>query len=340
MSYLLAENPEAQAWVDRKKTALRHQGVFGQLKGAVVWSDVTGADGNLLVPVDPDELVANINANGWPLLKGHDPGFPLGKVLAAEAFTCASGQKFVAAVFGFYDGARLSFHDLRLDQMGDVASPTLLPGFPDNCWITLATDPREVDADWINDVVRSAPIPVKQTEVSHNAADTAQDLIQIGVLFLALIWNPFVTAVASEAGKDAYANLRRWLRGVLNKLSERRSPILEIQSHHNDCHISFLFRGSDVRRNYAAFDFLPVAAAHAQNLVRNMKKVGLPPKLIVYEFHPQEDKWFPSFAELRDGRLVTDNSILIATERLPSGLSLGISRDKNRSGLPSVKELP
>src|ERR1700730_11786643 len=109
MTKFLEENPEAIAWVDRTKAALSHNAAFGKVKEAVIWSDALGPDGRPLVSADPQTIVADIKAHGYPLLYRHDPGFPLGKVLRAEVFTSASGEKFVAAVFGFYDCARLSF---------------------------------------------------------------------------------------------------------------------------------------------------------------------------------------------------------------------------------------
>jgi len=64
--------------------------------------------------------------------------------------------------------------------------------------------------------------------------------------------------------------MHRWLRPLLDKLAERRNPVVEIQSHHNECQISFIFRGTDVKRHYAAHDALPAAAAQAEYLVANM----------------------------------------------------------------------
>jgi hypothetical protein len=338
MPDLIADNAEAAAWVDQVKAAHCHNSAFGRIVGSVIWSDATGSDGELLVPIDPVAIVAKINADWFPLLKGHDPGFPLGKVLAAAVFTSANGRKFVAAVLGFYHGTRLSFRDLGFDLTLGVASPALLPPLTDAHWINLATDPKEIEPAWLEDVLRAAPMRVEWTELSHNAADPLLELIRINLPFILLVWNPFVTAIATEAGKDAYASTRRWLRTLLGKLAERRSPVLEIQSHHNECLISFLFRGTGVKRHYAALDALPAAAAQAKYLVTKMKDGDFAPKLVVYEFHPQDDIWFPSYAELYDGRLVTDNNILIAIEQLPSGLSLGVSRGKDNPRLPSVKK--
>jgi hypothetical protein len=339
MSDLIADNPEATAWVDEVKAAHRHDPAFGRVAGSVIWSDATGSDGQQLVPVDPVALAAGINTNGFSLLKGHDPGFPLGKVLAAKVFTEQSGGKFVAAVLGFYAGTRLSFRIFGIDSLSTVASPASLPVLPDDCWISFGSDPREIEPAWLEDALSAAPMRVEWTELSHNAADTPNELVRVGVLFAVLVWNPFVTAIATEAGKATYARMNRWLRTLLDKLAERQNPILEIQSHHSGCQISFIVRGRDIKRHYAAHDALPTAAAQAGCLVANMKDRGLAPKLVVYEFHPQEDKWFPSYAELYDGRLVTDNITLIAVEQLPSGVSLGISRGKDKPRLPSVKTL-
>ena len=154
---------------------------------------------------------------------------------------------------------------------------------------------------------------------------------------MALVWNPYVTAIATEAGKATYAGINRWLRTLFDKVAERRNPILEIQSHHGGCQISFIIRGTDIKRHYTAHDALPAAAAQAAYLVGNMKDRGLPPKLVVYEFDPQHDKWAPSYAELHDGRLMTDNIALIAVEQLPSGVSLGIGRSKDKPRLPRAK---
>ncbi|PNE11840.1 MAG: hypothetical protein CR217_06540 [Beijerinckiaceae bacterium] len=314
--------------------------MFGKIVSSVVWSDATAPDGQQLVPVDPLALAADINTNGFAFLKGHDPGVPLGKVLRAAVFTSPGGTKFVAAILGYYAGGnRLSFRDLGFDPATVVSSPSLLPALTDACWINFASDPREVESAWLEDVLSTAPLRVERIELSHNAAEPLQELIRVGLLFMALVWNPFITTIATEAGKDAYAGIHRWLRTLFEKLAERHNPVVEIQSYHDECQFSFIFRGTDVKRHYAAHDALPVAVAQAEQLAANMKSIGNTPKLILYEFHPQDDKWFPSYAELYDGRFVTDNNILIAVEQLPSGLSLGLSRGKDKPRVPSVKRL-
>jgi hypothetical protein len=133
--------------------------------------------------------------------------------------------------------------------------------------------------------------------------------------------------------------MRTWFRHLFNKIAELRDPILEIQAHHDDCYVSFILRGKEVQRHYAAHDALPIAAAQAQYLITNMKCRGLAPKRLVYEYHRQDDKWFPSYAELCDGRLVTDNALLIAIEQLPSALSLGLHNAKDKAFLPTAKGL-
>jgi|SRR5580704_4940921 hypothetical protein len=339
MSRLLEANPEAAAWVDQTKAALCGQGAFAETKGSVIWSDDTGPDGKQLVPIDPEALVKEINTRGFPLFNGHDPGFPVGKVCAAALFHSADGTKFVAAVLGYYNGTRLSFRDLGLDSIPAAASPPYLPPLPDACWINFATDPRQIGSDWVEDTVRSAPLRVQSTTSSLNAVDSPHDLVTIGVLFLVLVWNPFVTAIATEAGKDVYAGMRTWFRHLFNKVSELRDPILEIQAHHDDCYVSFILRGKDVQGHYEAHDALPIAAVQVQCLITNMKRRGLAPKRLVYEYHRQDDKWFPSYAELFDDRLITDNALLIAIEQLPSSLSLGLHNAKDKAFLPTAKAL-
>jgi hypothetical protein len=186
----------------------------------------------------------------------------------------------------------------------------------------------------------TAPLRVEREKLSHNAAETIIELIRVGLPYIALVWNPFVTAIATEADKDAYAGLRRWVRRLLGKLAERQNPVLEIQSHHNDCYVSFIFRGTDVKRHYAAHDAHPLAAGQAATLIANMKSAGVAAKKIVYEFHKDDNIWFPSYAELHDGRFVTDNGLLIAVEKMPSGLSLGIGLGKEEVLLPSAKVPP
>ena len=366
MPDLIEESNEAVAWLNDTKIAYSGTGVFGKVVSCVIWSDAKGPDGDLLVPIDPVDapnepevveiafqrgvpvavngealgpvaLVENINATDYPLLKGHDPGFPLGKALRAAVFTSSNGTTFVAALLGLYAGTRISFSDFELDPASIASSPASLPVLPDTCWINVATDPREIEPEWLEDALHDAPLRVERTVLSHNAADAPQELIRLGLLFLILVWNPYVTSIATEAGKATYAGLHSWMRTLLTRLAERKNPVLEVQSFHGGCCISFVFRGTDVHRHYAAHDALPGAAAQAAQLVANLKNRGRDPMRILYEFHPRDMKWFPSYAELDDGRLITDNVILVAVEQLPSGLSLGISRGGARPRLPNAK---
>jgi hypothetical protein len=342
MPDLVKQNAAAMAWVDRAKAAYSGNVEFGHLASSVIWSDVTGPDGKPLVPIDdPESIVADINANGCPLLIGHDPGRPAGKALTAAVFTNLDGSKFIAALLGFYQGAApLGFRDLGLESMPRVASPSRLPALPDSCHITFGYDSREVDAAWIDDVLDTAPLRVDQEEASYNAAESLIELISLGLPYIALVWNPFVTAIATEAGKDTYTALNHWVRRLLGKLAERKNPVLEIRSRQNDCHVSFIFRGTDAKRHYTAHDARPLAAEQAATLIANMKSAGVAPKKIVYEFHTEDNMWFPSYAELHDGRFITDNSLLIAVEKMPSGLSIGVGLGKEKARLPSVKRLP
>lgn len=329
MSDLLNETSAARDWAD--SAIQRHSGsIFGKLMPGVIWSDARGLDGELLVPVDPVELTAGINGSPHIFLHNHDPGRPKGQVLEAANFETASGEKFVAAIFGYYSGGDvLSFRGLGLDTDASVASPTKLPELPEGNWIQLAADPREVDEAWLEEVASDAPLPVERTELSHNAAETIQELIGIGVVYLTVVWNPFVTSIASEAGKTTYAAVHAWIRKLLEKLAKWRNPILGIHSFQNGCQVSFLFRGKDVKQHYAAHAALPSAAAQAAQLVANLKALGMPSRQLVYEFDKENGLWSPSFAVLNDNRIVTNNLALIAVEQLPSGISLGLSAGKS-----------
>jgi hypothetical protein len=87
-----------------------------------------------------------------------------------------------------------------------------------------------------------------------------------------------------------------------------------------------MFRGKDVSLHYAAHAALPEAAVRAKQLIEQLRDAGYAPNHVLYEFEPTGHKWFPSFVELADGRLITDNLSLIAIENLPPGLSLGLIR--------------
>ena len=83
----------------------------------------------------------------------------------------------------------------------EVSPPTSLPAIDAGGWINFGFDPRDVEAEWLEDVLRSAPAPIKRTPLSFNEADAQSVLIIVGVLFAAIIFKPFVTTVATEAGK-------------------------------------------------------------------------------------------------------------------------------------------
>lgn len=335
MPDLIEKNPLASAWM--KAALATHAGntVFGRLASSVIWSNATDANGVLLVPLDPKQLVTEINASHFPLLLGHDPGRPLGKMVAAEVFENPTGEVFVAAVLGFYEGApRLGFADIGLDPVASVASPETLPALPSQVRFELTADPREVEFATLYELANEAPVPVDVQERSNNAAEAATTFVTVSVLFMALVWNPFITTFANEASKDAYASVKNWLKKLTVRLAERKSPLVEVQSFHGGCCISFMFRGNDIARQYKAHEGLAGAAARAARLVGHMQSAGIAPVRLVYEFSASDDLWYPSFAELSDGRLVSDNATLIAVEKLPSGLSLGI----NRANLPGTND--
>ena len=101
---LIVESPEATEWVENQKTQYLNLPAFGDIAIGVLWSDATDADGNPIVPIDPAAFIEEININGLPVLKGHDPGFPVGKVLTAKVFTNLADTRFIAAILGLYAG--------------------------------------------------------------------------------------------------------------------------------------------------------------------------------------------------------------------------------------------
>lgn len=325
----LLNTPAARDWVDA--AILRHsKGIFGKLVPSVIWSDARDDDGEPLVPVDPIELVARINSTPHILLHNHDPGKPKGQVLESANFESEGGKKFIAAVLGYYAGGEvLDFRGLDLDTKVLAPTPKRLPVLPDGIWIQFAADPREVDAAWLDQVTSDAPLRIERTELSHNAADSSQELIRIGIVFLAIVWSPFITSIASEAGKGTYAAIHGWVQKLLARLADRRNPVLDIHTHLDGCQVSFLFRGKDVKQHYAAHDALPSAAAQAAQLVAKLKTRGMAGRQLIYEFDKEALMWFPSYAVLTDNRIITDNGELIAIEQLPTGLSLGLSRGKS-----------
>ncbi len=263
----------------------------------------------------------------------------MGKMLAAEVFESPTGKRFVAAVLGFYDGApRVAFRDLGVDLLAPAPLPERLPALPNNFCVQLAADLREVDRSWVDPLIDEAPFPVTFDARSYNAAEAPHAFISIGVIFVGLVWNPFAKAVMEAAGKDAYAALHSWLKRLFERMAEQRNPFLEIQTFRQDCGISFLVRGRDVAKHYKAHEALADAAVRAAQLIAKLNEAGLPLVRLVYEFDSAAELWFPAFAELSDGRLVTDNADLIAAEQIPTGLSLGLSV-KSLKYAPVTKEV-
>ena len=173
-------------------------------------------------------------------------------------------------------------------------------------------------------MLEDPPLPIKRFELSHNAAESVKELIRIGLPLAALIWNPFVTTIATEAAKDVYAGTRRLLQKLWKKLEELRDPMTVVQTEYSGCEISFLFRGRDVEQHYKAHDALPLATVQAVRLIDSLKTQNASPISLTYEF--EQSRWFPSYAILTGCRIVSDRKILIAVEQLPKSLSLGIRR--------------
>lgn len=326
MGNLIDDSPEAEAWLDAAIAGHSDKGVFSHISGSVVWSDSRGEGENVILPFDPTEIVAGINERPLPLQRDHDPGRPIGKVLEAAQFKTLDGRAFVAAVLGFYDPTVLKgFRALGIDIAETAATPDSLPPLPADFRIIVEADPKEVSVSATADLVSDLGVPVEVGRRSHNSAEAAQQLVAIGVTFTVLVWNPLVKTFAEEAGKDVYKLARTALKTLLERTGVLDNPLVEIQSHQSGCAVSFIIRGKGTDRHRKANASLSDAALRSRRLIDNLLAAGLEPSRLVYEFGHDDEVWVPSFAELADGRLVSDNLSLIAVENLPTGLSLGLT---------------
>lgn len=326
---LADETPEATAWLDAEMAKYREAGRFNDVQSAVIWSDIKGEDGKPIIDIDPDAHVSQINKSGQPLLLGHDPGHPLGKVLVARKFSSPTGENFIAAVLGLYAGKRKSFAELNVTTDSVFPSPASVPYF-ENIRLDLAVDPRQFPDEWLRDIIRNSPFPIHAQRASYNELKSPHQLIRLGVMFVTLAWNPFVTEIGSEAGKDAYGALRSALSYVVERAADLTNPLIEMQSFHDGCQISFMLRQHGVKDGYTAMSKLSGAAIQAQHLIANLRKAGARPVVVAYEYDHEAQLWYPSFAEMSDGEFVTDNAKLIAVEELPRGMSMGLVTSRNR----------
>jgi len=127
MSDLITETPEACSWIAREKARRIGDSAFGSFQAGVIWVDEPCPDGEIIGGTDPSTMIDQINNEGWPLYRGHDPGFPSGRSIAAKLFVSPSGRKFVVAILGFYvDKLRRSFDDLGVDSNPEASSPLML----------------------------------------------------------------------------------------------------------------------------------------------------------------------------------------------------------------------
>lgn len=325
MKSLIEESPDAEAWVDITIALHDARGLYARVLGSVIWSDLRDDSGSIILPFDPADVVAKVNEQPLPLQREHDPGRPLGKVLEAAQFQTTDGRRFVAAILGFYDSAHVvAFDAFGIDHSGASPRPSSLPDLPAGFRLAVEADPKEVSPLVMADLVKDLGVPVEVEQRSHNSAEAPQQLLVIGVAFSLLVWNPFVKTIGQEAGKDAYRLARDGLRSLLERAGVLDNPLVEIQATLGDCPVSFLIRGKETERHLKANASIEAVALRAHNLVERFRAGGVTPIRVVYEFG-KDDLWAPSFVELDDGRLVSDNLALIAVETLPTALSLGLT---------------
>lgn len=319
----LLSYPETVRWIN--DALKRHSSnIYGSIKPAVIWTNALDDDGQLIVPIEPNELSQRINQNPFTILHNHDPGNPKGKVLESAVFEDESNVVFVAAIMGFYAGGNaVEFSSINLNINDFYPPPQNLPDMPNGASIDLVFDPRDFSSQWITQITKNAPLEVTIHSSSYNDAKHTHELINIGIGYLAIVWNPFVTAVASEAGKQVYTAFHNWILKIFNELAERKNPIVNLVSQQSECQVSFIFRGKNVNQHYAAHRMLSSAGVQAAELIKNLKKQGRDPEQLTYEWDKEAQRWYPSYALLADQSIIIDTSELIAIEQLPKGLSLG-----------------
>ncbi len=329
MSRLIDETPDAKSWVEQTLSVATKTRNLGRLGSGVIWTDGYLEDGEPIGGSDPSEIINEIQESGLPLLHQHDPGCPVGRLINANSFTSPDGTLFVAAIMAFYEpNSVLNFASLDINPFPEAKLPAIL-GLPRDARIQLAADPRDVPHPWIDELSTDAPLSIERMSLSLNDANSLKELIHIALPYAALLWNPLVMSIGEQAGKDIYEGVHQWLEMLWKKLKDLRDPILDIQAHHNECTVSFLFRGNDVEQHYAAHAALPAATAQAAKLIDNFEQRNLVLKTLVYEF--KQSRWIPSYGVLASGQLVSDSNILIAHEQLPKELSIGRIRRKSKS---------
>lgn len=319
----LEELPDVASWIKLTRKKYSESELFEHTSGVVLWTEQLTADGVLLIPVDPDRLVEEIEHNGHPVFWSHDPGRPVGRTMAARSFVTPDGMRFVVGLVGHYRKSAVeTFASAGLSPAPQVSLPKQLPDLPLGSRVDLAVDPREVEPEWLDELTVNSAIPIETIELSNNAADPVSELIRIGWPYVVVVWNPFVTSIATEAGKATYQAFHSWLREFWSKLAKRRAPIVALDSSQNGCQVSFLFRGKDPQTLHAAHDALAQAGAQAAALITAARSGGLDPYSLVYEF--DKGSWYPAHLTLTNGRLIAEPAVLIALERADYSLSLGI----------------
>lgn len=327
MVNLIIDTPDAHKWVEdcrRKYAAIQS---YASIKPAVIWTDARDAEGRLLVSLDPENLALSINFSPLPILNGHDQGYPLGDVLEAATFRSNNGTSFVVAIFAMYEGRHNSWQDFdvgifegQFEGAPECQEPFML-GFRFSL--------REIDNSFFYDELEKFSEVVRFSPLFNNSADALNELIRIAVPYGVVVWNPFVTSFASEFGKDAYTKAHDFISAILKKCLRLNKPLVQLEALHRDCEVLFLLRGKDISYHYMAHERWSQAGSQSFALIDGLLVRGLTPTKIVYEFDAKALKWYPSYARLNDGRLITDNPALIAVEQLPSGISLGLQLDSS-----------
>lgn len=342
MSDLLNETPLAREWVS-DALGRNDSDAFAKLVSAVIWTnDQPGLETSLL-KIDPDWLVESINRDPVLLVAKRDPGKPQGSVLECARFESPNGRIFLVAILGFYSSAEvLEFRMLGISVQSTAPPSRSLSALVSGSRIQMSVHPQKVEKTWLERVMAQSPIPVMLTEFTHVTNEPGLELICLRIPYTAALWNPF-DAVSLEDDAGLYPAINTWLRNAIEAIAGKREYLINLQSHHDGCEVSFLFRGGDVKRICKAWDVQPEAAARAAQLIENLHARVMPARKLVFEFDKVLACWFPSYAVLFDIRIVSDDATLMNRNPTPDetiidSVQWALSTSNNAHNAPASVE--
>ncbi|WP_154819498.1 hypothetical protein [Enterobacter cloacae] len=92
--------PDVERWLN--DAIRRHSSeIYGKIKPAVVWTNALDEEGQLIVPIDPNELSRRINRDPFIILHNHDPGNPKGQVLESAVLMMVLALSLLQRLWDF-----------------------------------------------------------------------------------------------------------------------------------------------------------------------------------------------------------------------------------------------